>query len=390
MSITRTIKRIVQDTSDKMYFTMSHRTEIHKFKDPRRREIADQYPLSKEQKEQIDELFVINYGEKIDYVWHQNYAAHANKFDYRFFPELFFIPEFEKFQNNNPAANSMMSDKNFLPVVAKAAGVKMPETIISCTNGVLRDNDNHILTSSMSEEILHKYNQFFVKPTTGSCSGKSCILVTEEDKSEIINNRLIINKKSDKGGYSRNYVIQEVIKTHNTLTALHIESVNTFRIITYFWKDTIETMPVILRIGRGKSNVDNAHAGGIFIAVHADGSLGDHAVTEFNQQFTKHPDSGIVFKDHIIASYEKMIITAKRMHEMVPQIGVVNWDFTVDEKGEPVLIEANISGGSVWLPQMAHGVGAFGEQTKEVLQWLRFMKKLKPSERKAYVGGKMG
>ena len=78
------------------------------------------------------------------------------------------------------------------------------------------------------------------------------------------------------------------------------------------------------------------------------------------------------------------------MHEMVPQIGVVNWDFTVDEKGEPVLIEANISGGSVWLPQMAHGVGAFGEQTKEVLQWLRFMKKLKPSERKAYVGGKMG
>lgn len=390
MSITRTIKKIVQDTSDKVYFKMAHRTEIQKFKDPRRREIANSYPLTKEQKVEIDELYVTNYGEKIDYVWHQNYAAHSNKFDYRFFPELLFIPEFELYQNHNLSANRMMGDKNFLPIVAKAAGVKMPETIVSCTNGVLRDNDNHILTSSMCEDILHKNSQFFVKPATGSCSGKSCKLVTESDVFAINRNALVINNNNGDGGYSSNYVIQEVVKTHTSISALHPESVNTFRIITYLWKDTIETMPVILRIGRGKSNVDNAHAGGMFIAVHSDGSLGDHAVTEFNQQFTKHPDSGIVFKDYVIASYDKMILAAKRMHEMVPQIGVVNWDFTVDADGEPILIEANISGGSIWLPQMVHGVGAFEERTEEVLQWLRFMKKLKPSERKTYVGGKMG
>jgi len=389
MSITRTIKKVVQETSDKVYFKMVHRNEIQKFKDPRRREIANQYPLSKEQQEQIDELYVTNYGEKIDYVWHQNYAAHANKFDHRFIPELLYIPEFERFQNQNDAANRILSDKNFLPIVAKAAGVKMPETIVSCTNGVLRDSDNHILTSSMSEDILHKNSRFFVKPATGSCSGKSCKLVTESDDF-VINGNTLIFKDNNKVKYSSNYVIQEVVKTHPSISALHPESVNTFRIITYYWKNAIETMPVILRIGRGKSNVDNAHAGGMFIAVHADGSLGDHAVTEFNQQFYTHPDSGIVFKDYIIASYDEMIKAAKRMHEMVPQIGVVNWDFTIDENGIPVLIEANIKGGSVWLPQMAHGVGAFGDRTEEVLQWLRFMKKLKPSERKAYVGGKMG
>lgn len=388
MSITRTIKKVVQETSDKVYFKMVHRNEIQKFKDPRRREIANQYPLSKEQQEQIDELYVTNYGEKIDYVWHQNYAAHANKFDYRFFPELLFIPEFEKFQNQNSAANRLMSDKNFLPIVAKSAGVKMPRTIISCTNGILRDADNHILTNTTSAELLSKYQRFFVKPTTGSCSGKSCKLITESDGFDLQDNILIIDK--NKGvGYSHNFVVQEVIKTHNTISALHPESVNTFRIITYLWNEMVEVMPVILRIGRGKNNVDNAHAGGMFIAVHPNGSLGDHAVTEFNQQFTEHPDSGVVSKNHAIASYDKMVNAAKRMHEMVPQIGVVNWDFTVGTEGDPILIEANIGGGSIWLPQMAHGVGAFGEHTAEVLQWLRFMKSLKPSNRKGFVYGKM-
>jgi D-alanine-D-alanine ligase-like ATP-grasp enzyme len=75
------------------------------------------------------------------------------------------------------------------------------------------------------------------------------------------------------------------------------------------------------------------------------------------------------------------------MHAAIPQLGVVNWDFTIDPAGNPVLIEANCKNGSVWLPQMAHGVAAFGERTAEVLQWLRFMKKLRPHERVHYVGG---
>lgn len=78
------------------------------------------------------------------------------------------------------------------------------------------------------------------------------------------------------------------------------------------------------------------------------------------------------------------------MHEAVPQIGVVNWDITLNHDGDPVLIEANTQNGSVWLPQMAHGTAPFAERTEEVLQWLRFMKKLKPHERGMFVGGYMG
>ena len=61
--------------------------------------------------------------------------------------------------------------------------------------------------------------------------------------------------------------------------------------------------------------------------------------------------------------------------------------FTINEEGEPVLIEANINGGSVWLFQMAHGYGAFGEDTAEVLRWLHKVIKMGRKEREKHLFG---
>lgn len=77
-----------------------------------------------------------------------------------------------------------------------------------------------------------------------------------------------------------------------------------------------------------------------------------------------------------------MIDAAKRMHQVLPQIGAYNWDFTINEDGEPVLIEANVNGGSIWLIEMPHGKGAFGEHTKDILKWIRKMKSVKIADRK--------
>ena len=59
-----------------------------------------------------------------------------------------------------------------------------------------------------------------------------------------------------------------------------------------------------------------------------------------------------------------------------------NYDsMTIDEYGTPILIEANVNCGSIWLFQMAHGCGVFGEKTSEILQWIRKMDKLEYPER---------
>jgi hypothetical protein len=68
-------------------------------------------------------------------------------------------------------------------------------------------------------------------------------------------------------------------------------------------------------------------------------------------------------------------------------VGVSNWDLTIDERGEVVLIEGNLQFGGVRLAQMACGVPVFGEHTAEMLQWVRKMKGFNPSERYIHAFG---
>ena len=71
----------------------------------------------------------------------------------------------------------------------------------------------------------------------------------------------------------------------------------------------------------------------------------------------------------------------------MPQIGVANWDFTLDREGNPMLLEVNLKGAGVWVFEMAHGTGVFGENTADILKWLHFIKKVKPKDRKKYKFG---
>lgn len=62
------------------------------------------------------------------------------------------------------------------------------------------------------------------------------------------------------------------------------------------------------------------------------------------------------------------------MHARIPQIGVVNWDFTLEENENPLLIEINSDlGGSICLTQMANVIVPFGENLEEILFYVGFM-----------------
>ena len=119
----------------------------------------------------------------------------------------------------------------------------------------------------------------------------------------------------------------------------------------------------------------------MFIAVDDDGTLHKTAFTEFKNTFTEHPDTGLKFEGWKIHDFPKVRDAARRMHEAVPQVGVINWDFTIGEDGEAVLMEGNMRSGSIWLIEMAHGKAVFGDDTAEILQWTRRMKTMKLSER---------
>lgn len=146
-------------------------------------------------------------------------------------------------------------------------------------------------------------------------------------------------------------------------------------------------MPVFMRVGQGGAIVDNGDAGGMFVGVKPDGGLTDKAVMPYNTNIPVHPDTKVAFKGHRIEHFPKVIDMAIHLHKYIPHIGIVYWDFTIDQEGDPILIECNIRNGTIYAVQMVHGVPAFGDHTAEILQWIKKMKKLPYSKLKDYAFG---
>lgn len=386
-AILKSAKRFVNNQSDSLFRKYLKKQEIKKFRDSRRVKIFSAVTLTEEQKNAIDTLYLENYGRKIPHTWHRHFTAYTGRFDPYYFPELLFIPAFEKFMNDR-RYTAAFSDKSLLTLFAasNSVQVKMPRTYVSATHGLLQDGNGNIISQEKAVEILNAFGEVFIKPSVDSSSGQKCMKLKVTNGVDELTGWTVDKVFAEVGS---NFVAQECITCHPSIRAIYPNSVNTFRIITYIWKDSVEHMPIIMRVGRNGAYVDNAHAGGMFIAVSDDGILHQKAFTEFKDEFEQHPDTGVDFAGHKIENMAGVIDAAKRMHRAISQIGCINWDFTINEEGDPVLIEANINGGSVWLIEMAHGCGAFGNHTPEILQWIRLCESIPQSERHKYSYGRM-
>ena len=384
------IIRTIDDIFEQLKIRRGKHNEINKYKDSRRVAIYSKVDLTAEQKAAIDELYVKEYGEKIPYVWHRHFTAFTGKFDAGYFPESMFIPEFERYMSANTEFAKVFTDKNMIPMLAAAAGVKTAECLLCRVRGAFRDENSRIISREEFISRLSDIGEVFMKPSVDTSSGQGCVLADFSGGTDKISGRTAAEVVD---GMGPDLVIQSRIKCHESITKIYSGSVNTFRIITYRWKDEILSLPIIMRIGSGGGFVDNAHAGGMFIALDNDGTMHKTAFTEFKSEFTEHPDTHLVFEGYKIDGLPAALDAAKRLHECVPQIGCVNWDLTIDSDGEPVLIEANMnnghSGGSIWLCEMAHGVAPFGDNTREVLRWLRLMKRVPKSKWHKYAFGNM-
>lgn len=329
--------------------------------------------LTSVQKRKIDKLYRENFGRKISHIWHRYFTTFTGNFDEKYFPEFKYMPEYEWYMTPHKEYRYVFADKNVIPIIAGKVGIRTPKALVSRTAGIYRDNNLAPIPESQAVENIINGGIMFAKPSVDSSSGRGCRLIHIVDGTDVETGDSI---KQIFLSLGENFVIQEVVKCHESVSRLHPESVNTFRIMTYRWKNKIVCSPITMRIGVGKSHVDNAHAGGIFIAVENDGTLHKTAFTEYNQQYTEHPDTHVRFEGYRIENMDKILKAAEKMHYAIPQVGAVNWDFTLDEEGEPLLIEANMRAtGSVWLFEIAHGKGVFGENTPEMLQWLRRMRK---------------
>ena len=345
----------------------------------RRRAVVKGFELTREQKREIDAFYRENYGRRIPYDWHRYYSAHSGVFCAQYIPEFIYNTYFERYMNPEDSYNEVLADKNFLPYVAQAAGVAMPKTVLSCSKGLYRDGDGKSMDRDDALALLRRSGKLFCKPSRGSSGGKRCFCMDFADAETDTDAAL--------EGLGREFVIQEPVRCAPSIQAVYPDAVNTFRVTTYRWKEDYYTIPAVMRIAHGGAVVDNASSGGMFVAISDDGVLQGEATTIDNQKFAAHPDTHLVFDGHRIDGFSLVKEAAVRMHTMLPPMGVIGWDFTLDQTGRPVLIEANIMRNMFYFCQMSPGIPAFGERTAEVLQWIRKMKKLPYHKRMEHAFG---
>ena len=387
MSIKEGLKKRLKNFQDKRFISGHRKVELNKSIEAERVKLYENIILTEKQIREIDNLFLLNYGEKIPYNWHRIYTSYTGHFDAYYFPEYLYISEFEHFMIPDKQYADVMENKNIISILARGVGVETPGIVCSCAAGMLRDSNYNLITMDVALELILDAGAVFIKPTVDSGSGKGCKLYSSIDPTiiEEIKNYLFLLKGE--------YVVQNVIRCHDSIRKIYSESVNTFRVITYRWikegKPFVTHMPVIMRIGCGRNYLDNAHAGGMFIGVEDNGELHKIAFTEFGKKYNMHPDTDLVFEGYCIENFDKVIVAAEKMACALPQVGVVNWDFTINSEGLPVLVEANCVDGSIWLIEIAHGVGGFKENTESVLKWIALQKKLNIDERKQYPYGLM-
>lgn len=357
-------RRIVAGAIDKWQRSVGKRSETKKMMDPKRQEIVSQVTLTAEQQKDIDRFFLVHYGEKIPYDWHRLYTAFTGNFCVEYFPELLYIPVLER--KLNPATYiRAFSDKSMLSrLFFGIEGSRIPKIFISNTNGIYSNSQEVFISKQKACDLLYNAGEVVIKPTIDSNSGKNVRFYrisgnhcedTNQNISEILDS------------YQKDFVVQEAICQHRILCDLFPNSVNTFRVMTYIHNGNVEVCPVTLRLGQGNSRVDNAHAGGMFIGVQ-DGKLRSQAFTEFKTVYERHPDTKVVFEGYEIPWYDKILSVAKKMHMRIPRLGILSFDFAIDDAGNVAIIEINTYGQTVWFPQEANGAPLFGEHTGDMLK----------------------
>ena len=244
--------------------------------------------------------------------------------------------------NSKHNSSSILRNKLYFGVFAKAFGINTPENIALVRNGdvLLLSEGRHISI----EQLVTAYNGvFFCKPMDGEC-GKGVFKLELDGNVIKINGENIDVLKFATMLEGPDFLIQRCITQHPLQSKLHSTSINSLRMVTVrSLKDNkIYVLPSILRIGTNGNVVDNTSQGGIAVGFNLQtGQLNEYGLQkpEFGLRLDTHPNSGIKFSEYTIPFIRETIELAKYFHSFL-DLHSVGWDIAIGENG-PIFIEGN-------------------------------------------------
>lgn len=366
MSLRGTIKTLTKSFYNSYQKSRIYKGEINNIK--KKKEIYEKIVFNFEQEKEIQEFFLKNYGKKISTKWHRLYQSYTGQYDKKYFPEIIFTTELQPLLRDKNIAKQL-ADKSMVELLySNIDGLYIPKTIVLNCSGIWYDSNRNIITKEQAINILNNCGKNIIKKIVDTSSGRGVLIVNINEGYDTKNNISIEQLLNE---FKENFIVQECLENSSEISKIYPKSLNTFRVMTYIVEGKMYHVPIAMRMGQGNKEVDNIHAGGLFIGVGDDGKLKEKAFTEYQNIYEKHPDTNVKFKDYKISGIDKMIEIAYKCHGRTPHIKLISWDFTIDKNNRITLIEVNLNSQSIWFPQMANGQSAFGDNTEYMLNLLR-------------------
>lgn len=308
--------------------------------------------LTKGQLQQINDFYAPYM--KVSPVFHAYYTKRRGEFFSNYLPNDLYRNYIDKYYNDAKKAVVLENKCYFKKMFPD---MKQADTVCYRLNGFWFAEDDTIITFEKAQNIVAKENTVVVKQAVGSSGGHAVSFVEGNAPKKFVE---IV------GQISEDIIVQRPIKQHAVLSRINESSVNTIRVVSLLREEGVTVYSTVLRMGTDGAKVDNVSSGGVSCGIREDGRLREKGYTRAGKTYSAHPTSGVIFGEVQIPSYEKILYAVKRLHPQIPHFRLVSWDFSIDENGEPVLIEANLNCGGIDVNQMNNGP-LFGEDTKKVL-----------------------
>lgn len=176
----------------------------------------------------------------------------------------------------------------------------------------------------------------FIKPISG-IGGKGCFLLKQEQLERQIQayGDLLL---------SHNYIHQETIKQHHTISRLYGYAINTMRINTYLDpQGKCQIISALMRFGSGNMVTDNESSGGFHVGINIEKEclqgMGRGSIAYGSAIHSHHPDTKVLLDGYKVPFIAESLELVKRAAVLIPT-RVVGWDVALTPHG-PVLIEGN-------------------------------------------------
>lgn len=312
-------------------------------------------PVERAKMEEIKE-FWSRYDRSIDYRWFDVYNSLEGDYELKYYipVDAYFTKCDMHFANWRDGR--VLDNKNFYDFYFH--DVKQPESVVHCIDGVFSDGHYNHLEFAEAVEACKSAGHVILKVALQSSGGSGVSFWNAERDAVSVLERMLCS--------SKDYIVQRVVKQHPAVAEIHPTSLNTIRMMTLLRDGKAKVLSSVFRMGVGGSMVDNASVGGIFCGIEPDGRLKNFAYNLLCQKFDQHPTGGRLDRI-VIPNFDRCVELVERLAQRFVGVSkLLSWDLAIDEQGDPVVIEVNMSTGGIDFHQLCNGP-IYGDATPEIL-----------------------